>query len=241
MADIIYAGAPQNQGFKWNDLLGTLIPLVVIAGLAYAAIKYLPGILSGNSGGSTGTGSTYDTGGGLGTGTQQETQQQQQQQKTTTGGFTNAQNPCNAGEVFINGQCTTPANAQEIEEGQQTNFAIGIQAAAAKVQSITPNPAAPMANVKSGASWTEEAEPATPALQAEVAAWTPPGQPTLEAIQSGRDQPIAGQVAVYNPATGNAWGGNISTVQALYGAEGKKCDPGDANCLAEQAWEKDYG
>lgn len=82
-----------------------------------------------------------------------------------------------------------------------------------------------------GGSWTRYGLPATEALQALVASWTPPGAAPLVAVQSGRDQPLAGQVAVYNPATGNAWGGEVGTVEWLYAS----ADP------AAAAWRARYG
>jgi hypothetical protein len=79
-------------------------------------------------------------------------------------------------------------------------------------------------NVLSGASWTRYAIPASPA---NIPAWQPPG---LIPIQSGRDQPFTNQIAEYNPATGNAWGGALETVKYLYTA-----GPGLSGSMADIA------
>lgn len=79
------------------------------------------------------------------------------------------------------------------------------------VRTYTGAPSREPENIMSGASWTRFAV-ALP--QAQIPAWQPPG---LIPMQSGgQNNNLIGQIAEYNPATGNAWGGNTSTMQFLY-------------------------
>lgn len=97
-------------------------------------------------------------------------------------------------------------------------------------------------NVMGGASWTRYAVPAA------LPNWAPPG---LVAMVSGRDQPIAGQVAFYNPTTGNAWGGVVDTMKYLYTAGlGSVCDIAALNAcrnvqctndITAACWRQNYG
>lgn len=120
-----------------------------------------------------------------------------------------------------------------------TPFALGLPVDPSVVGKKT-NPE----NVFSGASWTRYAVPASSAVKQQIASWQPPG--TI-AVQSGRDVSIPGQVAIYNPETGNMWGGKIETVKELYtGYVGVDCQTlfrDDAKyqaCIAAQGWRKRF-
>lgn len=83
------------------------------------------------------------------------------------------------------------------------------------VQTFTGKGSPEPENILSGASWTRFAV-ALP--KAQIPAWQPAN---LIPLQSGdATHAIAGQIAEYNPATGNAWGGQVETVKYLYTTPG---------------------
>jgi hypothetical protein len=195
MAQIVESA--QTNGW---DTLGKFLPIAGIIVGAYFIYTWLTGQSS----------SIYTNGG------------------TPTNGSNNGQGGPSSmatGLFLSNGQAVGTSATKLIEAGPATNVKFWPLGGMTMSRSADPSEAAYLTNTgQVGNQWLAKNNvPLMPSSAGSVSRYaiftgsvlsTKSGS-VLEMV-SGRDTPIAGQVAVYNPATGKSWGGNSNTVNYLY-------------------------